>query len=306
MYYQILEKLKISTFEDCLKEQKIPFVAVLKPEEWINVQDQVHMGIDMDFNIHSANSTKAEVNLDSLTGTFKIPKRDNLLGQAHDFSFVLDERAIIFIDEHDYVQDQIKKIQKTKKWKYPSLERFIYDFLENIIKEDLVLLEKIDRDINLIEENIISASNQNHNYDLILFRRKLTKLNVHYSQLIDLSQEFYENENDFFAEEQLRFFHLFASRVSRLQSMVLTLRETIVQIRDLSNAQLEMKQNKIMAVLTVITASCMPLTILVGWYGMNFKYMPELSSPWGYPLIIIVAILLFTSSILYFKSKKWL
>lgn len=99
---------------------------------------------------------------------------------------------------------------------------------------------------------------------------------------------------------------LFSSRVSRLESIVLTLRESIVQIRELAHAQLEIRQNKIMTILTIVTTCCMPLTILVGWYGMNFKYMPELYNPLGYPAVIIFALFIFISAISFFKYKKWL
>lgn len=75
------------------------------------------MDIDMEFNIDVANSTKAEVNSDSLTGTFKIPDRRDLLGQAMDFSFALDERGVVFIDEHRHVADWLAQIQSSKNGK---------------------------------------------------------------------------------------------------------------------------------------------------------------------------------------------
>ncbi|MEK5289306.1 CorA family divalent cation transporter [Streptococcus sp. FSL R7-0212] len=305
MYYQILQTLKPTTFDDAFFGSH-PFVAVIKPEEWQGLQQDFHMGIDMDFNIFSANSTKAEVNLDSLTGTFKVPVRDDLISKAMDFSFALDERGIIFIDCDEHVEQLLKKIQKTKRWKQPSLERFIYDFLEFIIKDDSELLEAFDRELDQIEENVLDGVEENNDHQLNKIRKKLIKLNQHYMQLIDLAQEFSENENNFFKDENLRFFHLFASRVSRLQTTVQTLRETIIQIRDLAQGRLEMKQNKIMAILTIVTTSCMPLTILVGWYGMNFKYMPELSSKWGYPAVILVAITILVSTLTFFKYKRWL
>ncbi|KHD45098.1 magnesium transporter CorA family protein [Streptococcus hongkongensis] len=305
MYYHILETLKPTTFKECFTAN-YPFVAILKPEEWQTLQHDLHMGIDIDFNILSANSTKAEVNLDSLTGTFKIPFRDDLLGKAMDFSFALDERGIIFIDRHEHVKQLLKKIQKTKRWKQPSLERFIYDFLEYIIKDDVELLDAFDRELDDIEEAILDNSDVNYDHRLNQLRKQFIKLNQHYLQLIDLAQEFNENENNFFKDENLRFFHLFASRVARLQTTVQTLRETIIQIRDLAQSRLEMKQNKIMAILTIVTTSCMPLTILVGWYGMNFKYMPELSSKWGYPAVILIAITILISTLSFFKYKKWL
>lgn len=305
MYYLILEKLTPVSLTDCLNN-KHPYVAILTPEEWRRHHDLFDMDIDMEFNIDVANSTKAEVNSDSLTGTFKIPDRRDLLGQAMDFSFALDERGVVFIDEHRHVADWLAQIQSSKKWKTPSLERFLYDFLETIIHGDLTLLEDFDNQLDKLEETILTDKGMISQVQLNLIRRQLTKLNLHYGQLIDLAQEFYENENNFFAEENLRFFHLFSSRVTRLQTSVVTLRETLIQIRELAQSQLETKQNKIMSVLTIVTTCCMPLTILVGWYGMNFKYMPELSSPLGYPAVIGFAILIFVSAIAFFKYKKWL
>ena len=61
-----------------------------------------------------------------------------------------------------------------------------------------------------------------------------------------------------------------------------------------------------MTVLTIVTTIFMPLTLIAGWYGMNFKYMPELESGWGYPITIIVSILIVLGSLLFFKKKKWL
>ncbi|MGT2887130.1 magnesium transporter CorA [Streptococcus didelphis] len=306
MYYQLSETLKTATFDTCMTENK-PFVAVLKPEEWLSLQNVIEMGIDIDFNFQSPRSTKAETNLDSLTATFLIPNRKDLLESTVSFSFALNKKGIFFIDSKQHVEKLLNKIQKSKKWKQASLERFLYDFLELIIDGDLELLEGYDKELDAMEELFLEGkSDRNSEQYLNQLRRKLTKLNLHYSQLIDLAQELSENENNFFKEENLRFFRLFSARVSRLQTIVISLRETILRIRELSNSQLEMRQNKIMATLTIVTTCCMPLTILVGWYGMNFKYMPELNSPWGYPSLIIIAITLLTSSILYVKFKKWL
>ena len=61
-----------------------------------------------------------------------------------------------------------------------------------------------------------------------------------------------------------------------------------------------------MTILTVVTTIFMPLTLITGWYGMNFTYMPELDSPYGYPIIIVVALMIAVASLLYFKRKKWL
>ena len=129
---------------------------------------------------------------------------------------------------------------------------------------------------------------------------------MYYEQLIDLGQELAENENDFFMSDNLRFFELFTARVTRLQGLVSTLKEYTMQVRELYQSELSVKQNRIMTVLTVVTTIIMPLTLVTGWYGMNFKYMPELDSPLAYPVVIGVVILMAISGIVYFKKKKWL
>ena len=129
---------------------------------------------------------------------------------------------------------------------------------------------------------------------------------MHYEQLIDFGQELAENENDFFESDNLRFFELFTGRVTRLQGIVSTLREYTAQVRELYQSELSVKQNRIMTVLTVVTTIIMPLTLITGWYGMNFKYMPELESPMAYPVVIGVVIIIAIVGIIYFKKKEWL
>ena len=66
------------------------------------------------------------------------------------------------------------------------------------------------------------------------------------------------------------------------------------------------KMNNIMRLLTLISTIFIPLTFIVGVYGMNFKYMPELEVWWAYPLVWLVMIAISLAMIFYFKRKKWL
>ena len=61
-----------------------------------------------------------------------------------------------------------------------------------------------------------------------------------------------------------------------------------------------------MALLTVITSIFMPLTLIAGWYGMNFKYMPELEYKASYPIIIALSVVIVIVCLIFFKKKKWL
>lgn len=304
MYYLIESTLKECTFEE-LKSGKGQYVAILTPEEWSVKKDDFEMGIDMELDILEVHTTKAEVNYDSVTGTFALPDRSNMAAEYKKFAFALDEKGIVFIDPEDNVLKIIKKVVETKKWRLPSLERFIYDFLEQIIHEDLSLLEKYETELDKIDKDI--DNDKDADMERVNdIRGELRDFRTHYDHLIDLAQELEENENNFFKADNIRFFKLFSNRVSRLFDMVNSLLDYTSQIRDTYESRLDVKQNRIMTVLTVVTAIFMPLTLIVGWYGMNFKYMPELDSVFGYPAVIVVSIVIVVASLIFFKLKKWL
>jgi magnesium transporter len=186
------------------------------------------------------------------------------------------------------------------------LERFIYDFLELIINRDLSILESFEKELDAIEDDMLDSSTETGLKRVNEIRSDLRELRIHYEQLIDLGQELTENENNFFAEHNLRYFDMFTARADRLLNITAYLRDYSSQVRELYASQIAVSQNNTMTILTVVTTIFMPLTLIVGWYGMNFRYMPELESPAAYPIVIIVSLLIVISSLLYFHKKKWL
>ena len=128
----------------------------------------------------------------------------------------------------------------------------------------------------------------------------------HYQQLTDMAQEFEENENGFFDEKNLRYLELFIARVGRFETLAGSLREHAGQVVDLFRSQQAESQNNLMTLLTIIATIFMPLTLIVGWYGMNFTYMPELSWRWSYPALIVISVVIVIVSLVYFKKRKWM
>lgn len=307
MYYQIRETLVETSLEQCLAEMgDVPYALILSPSEWVQFKDRFEMCFDTNPNPEQIYNTKAEVNYASVTGTFSIPDRNNLSGEDSVFSFALDEKGVIFIDRSGIAGRLTEAIARTRKWREPCLEHFLYDFLEGIIADDRLLLDNFEKELNRIEGEILQGLENLSTGRTNEIRGYLLNLRGHYEQLLDLAQVFEENENNFFEENNLRFFRLFTRRMERRQDMVTSLRDYTVQVRDLYQTRLDVKQNRIMTILTIVTTIFMPLTLIVGWYGMNFRYMPELDSPYAYPLVIFICLLTVLFSLLYFHKKKWL
>ena len=127
----------------------------------------------------------------------------------------------------------------------------------------------------------------------------------YYSQLDDVACELRENENGYFSDEECGLFRLFEERVIRLREESQLLREYCTQIQSLFQSEIDIRQNRIMQILTIVTTIFLPLTLLVGWYGMNFSGMPELHWKYGYPAIILVSVAVVLLSLWVCKKKKF-
>jgi magnesium transporter len=304
-FYLIKEKLEECTMDD-IKESSVPYVAVLNSKEYAENKDYFNMGVDIDLDIRHVRDTKVVVNYDALTGTLNVPDNFSFSDDKFKLGFVLDETGIVLVDEDNYTENLVDNIRLSRKWRLPSLERFLYDFLEETIRPDPVVLENVSGDLDQIEQDIMKGKIETYPVQLNDIRSWLLDLHMHYEHLIDLSKELEENENGFFQEENLRYFRLFGDRVMRLQDMVGSMRDYIVQLRNLIGEQLAIKQNHIMTLLTVVTTIFMPLTVIAGWFGMNFTNMPSINSPYGYPLTILGSISIVLVSLWWFRKKKWL
>lgn len=267
MYYIISEKLLECTKEEMIESKK-QYVALLSSEAWEKEKNTFKMGIDFEPKTTNIHVTKAEENFDSITGTFFIPNRKNVQSEEIKFAFALDEKGIVFIDDTLESRKIVRRIKKRKKWRLPSLERFIYDFLNEIIKDDFRMMEKYEQELDEMEDEII--------YDDELISQRVNDIRVdirdlkkHYEQLLDLGEVFEENENRFFREENLRYFRMFINRVERLRDLSNSIRDYTIQLRDVYKTHLDIKQNHIMTLLTMVTTVFTPLMLVVGWYGMN-------------------------------------
>lgn len=75
--------------------------------------------------------------------------------------------------------------------------------------------------------------------------------------------------------------------------------------REACQAQIDLEQNRLMRAFTVITALFLPLSLIAGWYGMNFTHMPELDWRYGYPAVIVLSALVCVILLVWFRRRRW-
>ncbi len=198
----------------------------------------------------------------------------------------------------------LEAVNRFRPNEYTS-EKFIFAFIDSLIKYDNIGLESIEFDINRIEDKIISENDfKNFNEELLRYKRKLLLLRNYYKQIINICEVLSENDNKVFSKENIDYFKILITKAEKLCSEVSLLRESLVQLRETYQSHLDLKLNNTMKLFTIITAFFAPLTLIAGWYGMNFEFMPEIKWKYGYLFVIGLSICSVISCLIIFKRKK--
>lgn len=304
MFYCLGDQLKNVEFTLELKEKEKQLIAIFNKEEWVTAMDQIGFDYDWDICYSKISCSKAEYQTSYLTGTFCIPKILDKEGKRHEILYFLNKKFFVAIDDDGYVEKLIQNIQKGKNHQAECMERFLYNFISQILSYGSDILETYEQVMIKMEEQVMLRSLNSFNARLMPLRKNLLELHCYYEQMENVIKELKENENDYFVKEFLRYFRNLEDRAERMEKKTSKLLEQSKQIRDVYQTQMEVHQNQTMQFLTIVSTIFSPLTLLTGWYGMNFVHMPELE--YGYPYVILAAAAIIIICILFFKKKKML
>lgn len=209
------------------------------------------------------------------------------------------------VDEDDSCKEMFENAI-TRFWQNATLGKVIFGILESLLLNGNKPLENIEKKIMRMEQRLVNSEISEHlNHDIFRLRKDLSVLKNYYEQLVDIGEEFEENKNNLLEEEDLKYFRIFTGKAERLSHNTQVLSEDLIHLREALDASLNYSLNKVMKFFTVVTTIFLPLTLIVGWYGMNFSNMPELTWKYGYSAVIIVCILIVSISMYYFKKKKY-
>ena len=219
------------------------------------------------------------------------------------------KNLFIVVDVEDHDASTKRKFMESVRrcaFKTPTLEKLIYTFLDSLIADGNGELEDAAMRMAELEEAVFSGSTgKDFNFTLLKMKKNLIKMHNFYEQLLDISMALDEDENSLFEAEYLRYLANFSQKVIRLREDADSLSSTLSHVQDAYSAYLDLQLNRSMKVFTVMTSIFFPLTIIAGWYGMNFVNMPELHWRFGY--VYVVALSLAVSGFLIWlgKKKKW-
>lgn len=250
--------------------------------------------------------TRVELLGSCILGIVCIPEKGGTRAKPSRIGFCLIGNGLYLIGEEKLRERLFGRIRENQFPLETTLCGLLCRMLNLWIDEDAPYLQKTEDALSALEDALTQKLPRDFIQRLIPYRRGLMALQSYYYQLMSLGTALRSNINGMLTTEDCRSFDYFVNRVALLHSHVETLREYLLQIREMYQTQISLQQNAAMKLLTVVSTVFLPLTLLTGWYGMNFHNMPELAWKFGYPAICIVGVLIVVVEILYFKKKNLL
>ncbi|MEM1483704.1 CorA family divalent cation transporter [Oscillospiraceae bacterium PP1C4] len=236
--------------------------------------------------------------------SLSLPDRNDLLAPPSRLSAYLTSSVLVLIADGSSELNTVLTSLHTEELHCEEIGRVLYTVLDRLTSDDFQMLEELEQEISELEEALITAQKSNCIREIVSLRKRLMVLKRYYERLLSICEGIEENENGLLSKHVLRGFRLLKARISRMDSGVHNLRDYVTQVREAYQAQVDINLNQIMKIFTVITAIFLPLTLVVGWYGMNLM-MPEYGWRYTYPVVIGLSIAVVVFFVIYFKKKQW-
>lgn len=284
-------------------ENREPFFTVMSTAEFHECKEQLPYHKELLHCLGSIRYCKAELFKNCIIGTLRLPPKSEQRSPKLSFGFYLTGQSLLFVEDAGDLRLWVEKQMSTLQELYNPAQ-LLLQFMERMIEDDVLYLSHIESETEKMEENIGSGSSADFFPLLTKHRQKLSELNAYYEQLTDIGELFQSSACSSFVQDA-QDWDKYTHRAERLQNHVQLLRENMLQLRELYQSKQDARQNKIMGILTIVTTFFLPLTLITGWYGMNFAYMPELTWRYGYPVVILVALIIAIGEFIYFKRKKF-
>lgn len=233
---------------------------------------------------------------------------ENSEARSEQLSLVLGDGFLLSFQEgnDELFQGVRNRLSAGRRLRGLRADYLAYALIDTLVDNYFVLLEKFGDNVESLEEELLNnpspatlAKIHHYKREMLLLRKAVWPLR---EVLVSLSRD----ESDLVSRDTQVYVRDVYDHTIHIMDSIDTIRDLLAGMLDLYISSVSNHMNEIMKVLTIFASIFMPLTFIAGVYGMNFENMPELTMPWGYPIVLGVMITIGASLAAFFRWKKWL
>ncbi|HZW39771.1 MAG TPA: magnesium/cobalt transporter CorA [Ignavibacteriaceae bacterium] len=230
-------------------------------------------------------------------------------------SFILSKNYLISFQEDeqdvfDIIRERIRKnLGRIRKL---GTDYLMYRLLDAIVDNYFFILENFDDRIDKLEDKVLLNPDHVDINSIYIVRKEIMNLRRAIMPMRDMMYSVEKEKDRHITKSTYFFFRDLNDHLNQIFDSLESYREMINQLVELYISNSSHKLNEVIKLLTIISTIFIPLTFIVGVYGMNFNTkispfnMPELNWYWGYPAIMVFMLAIGVGLIFFFKRKKWM
>jgi magnesium transporter len=234
--------------------------------------------------------------------------------------FIFRDVVISFQEQHNELFAPVKdRLMQNKGVIRKSGASYLgYALMDAIVDDYFPFMERLGNFLDDLEDLLLEAPDKYSLQNIQGSKRRL----IHFRRIVWSEREklndLMRTPSHLFSDVSLRYLRDTYDHTIQVMDIIDSYREITASLMDIYLSSVSNRLNQVMKVLTIISTIFIPLTFIVGVYGMNFQYydqvtgepmplnMPELHSPYGYVIVMVVMVLIVVFQLTYFFRKGWL
>ncbi|MFH1121690.1 MAG: magnesium/cobalt transporter CorA [Bacteroidota bacterium] len=227
---------------------------------------------------------------------------------AEQISFIVGVNYLLSFQETEgdvFTPVRERLLNGLSKAREKSIDFLAYVLIDKIVDNYFLVLEKIEDHIESTELNLIRDTNLVSPGQLMHLKKQLILLRKYVYPLRDEVRKLQRDDSKLIDRKTIKYIDDLYDHLQNIIQNLESFRDTISNLMELYSSTISNKLNSVMKTLTMVGVIFIPLTFIVGIYGMNFEHMPELGYQWGYPAVLITMLIIALAMYLYMKSRKW-
>ncbi|OPY76908.1 MAG: Magnesium transport protein CorA [Syntrophorhabdus sp. PtaU1.Bin058] len=235
-------------------------------------------------------------------------KENDITIHAEQISMVLGSGfAITFHEREGSVFDPVRQQLKNDKGRIRRLgaDYLVYSLMDVVVDNYFTVLETFGEKMENLEVQLVANPGTNTLKTMQSLKGNMIYLRKIVWPLREVISSMERDRSPLIQDPTHVYLRDIYDHSIHIMDTIETYRDMLAAMLDIYLSSISNKMNEIMKVLTIIATIFIPLTFIVGLYGMNFEYMPELKLRWGYPAVLLLMFAICVFMVLYFKRKKW-
>jgi magnesium transporter len=206
-------------------------------------------------------------------------------------------------DIFDPVRERIRKDGRIRKF---GPDYLAYALIDGIVDNYFIVMEKLEEQVEDLEEELVINPTQDSLHKINHLKKDMIFLRKSVWPLREMINNMERSESTLIKESTTIYLRDVYDHTIQVIDTLETFRDMVSGMMDIYLSGLSYKMNEIMKVLTLIATIFIPLTFVVGLYGMNFKNMPEIEWEYGYYSVLVVMVIMVVGMLTFFHKKKWI